>query len=55
MVLVCMMGVSLCEQSGTISCSPKRNSRKLQGSDLKVMVIFLSVVFWQIVPGVPDG
>ena len=40
MVLVCMMGVSLCEQSGLFRVALKGTVEKSKGSDLKVMVIF---------------
>ena len=40
MVLVCMMGVSLCEQSGLFRVALKGTVEKSKGSDIKVMVIF---------------
>ena len=40
MVLVCMMGVSLCEQSGLFRVALKGTVENSRGSDLKVMVIF---------------
>lgn len=40
MVLVCMMGVSLCEQSGLFRVALKGIVENSKGSDLKVMVIF---------------
>ena len=40
MVLVCMMGVSLCEQSGLFRVALKGTVEKSKGSDLKVMAIF---------------
>ena len=42
MVLVCMMGVSLCEQSGLFRVALKGTVEKSKGSDLKVMAIFFT-------------